>query len=98
MVSVKIYKPAKSAMSSGRGKTKKWVMIFDRENAQYIEPVMQWTGTTSTLPEVKLTFQSQDEAIDFAKKHNWEYTLIQPHEKVIKPKSYVDNFTGNIRK
>ena len=93
MTSVKIYRPAKNAMQSGRAKTKRWVMIYESVKAQYTEPIMNWPASTSTLPEVKMTFATKEEAIEFAKKQNWSYTLVLPHDRKIPPKSYVSNFT-----
>lgn len=96
MTAVKIYKPAKTAMSSGRAKTKRWVLVFDRENCQYTEPVMQWTGATSTQSQIRLFFETKEEAVAFAKRHRWVYHLIEPHTRVIKPKDYTENFTRRV--
>ncbi len=92
MISVKIYKPAKSAMQSGRGNTLNWVLRYDRENSQYVEPIMQWTASTSTKSQVRLLFPTKEEAISFAEKNGWKYVVTEPHTKQIKPKSYTDNF------
>lgn len=92
MISVKIYKPAKTAMSSGRGNARNWILQYEREKSQYIEPVMQWTASTSTRQEVKLLFPTKEEAIAFADKNGWKYTLFEPHAKYVKPSNYTDNF------
>jgi hypothetical protein len=92
MITVKIYKPAKTATQSGRGNTQNWVLQYENENSQYIEPVMQWTASTSTKSQVKIPFVSKEEAIMFAEKNGWKYILQEPHKKIIKPKSYTDNF------
>lgn len=94
MTSVKIYKPAKTAMSSGRCKTCKWLIEMEAGNTQYVEPVMQWTASTTTQNQIKLVFESKEQAIQFATKNNWDYKVIEPHTKKILPKSYTDNFTS----
>lgn len=98
MINVKIYKPAKNAMQSGRGNTLNWVLERNNGGSQYIEPVMQWTASNNTSKQVRLTFGSKEEAISFAEKNGWECTVIEPHTRTIRPKSYTDNFTKSIRK
>lgn len=83
-------------MSSGRVKTKRWLMIFEKENSQYVEPVMQWTAGNSTLNQVRLFFQTKEEAIAHAQKNGWEFHVIEPKEPKITPKSYTNNFTRPI--
>ena len=92
MVHVRIYQPAKTAMQSGRAKTKSWVLEYERDEPQFIEPVMHWTGTTTTKPQVKLKFATQQDAVNFAKRHGWSYYIEEPHSKKFQPKSYADNF------
>src|SRR5689334_14368578 len=43
---VVIYKPAKSAMTSGRAGTKQWLLEYEPQSAPFIEPLMGWTGST----------------------------------------------------
>jgi hypothetical protein len=93
MIKVKIYKPAKNAMQSGRANTLNWIMERNNGNAQYIEPVMQWTASNNTGKQIRLTFETKEDAVNFAEKNGWHYTLIEPHTRTIKPKSYTgDHF------
>ncbi|MBP6985588.1 MAG: ETC complex I subunit [Alphaproteobacteria bacterium] len=92
MTRVKIYQPAKTAMSSGKGNTKNWVLESDNGNSQYIEPIMQWTATTSTIKQIKLFFPTKEQAIQFAENKSWSYHVMEPKTKKIIPKSYTDNF------
>ena len=92
MITVRIFKPAKTAMSSGRGNTQKWILQYEAANSQYIEPVMQWTASNTTQSQVSLKFETKEEAIAFAEKNNWKYDIQEPKQKIIKPKSYTDNF------
>jgi hypothetical protein len=92
MINVKIYQPAKTAMQSGRANTQNWVLQYDSEKSQYVEPIMQWTASNSTTPQVTIPFSSKEDAISFADKNGWKYTVVEPHKTVIKPKSYTDNF------
>ena len=40
---VRIYQPAKSAMQSGRGNAKKWLMEYEPTARRSVDPLMGWT-------------------------------------------------------
>ncbi|MDJ0607816.1 MAG: ETC complex I subunit [Kiloniellales bacterium] len=89
---VRIYQPPKTAMQSGQGNTKKWVMEFEPESARRVEPLMGWTSSRDTKGQVRLRFDTADEAVAYARKHGLMYTLERPHERKHRPKAYADNF------
>ena len=89
---VRIYKPAKTAMQSGRGNTKAWVLEPEPDGAREADPLMGWIGSADTNRQVVLHFASQEEAIAHAKKRGLDYVLLSPHESKLRPKSYADNF------
>jgi len=92
MDKVKIYKPAKNAMQSGKGNIKKWVLEFAKEDTRYIEPIMGWTGNSDTKRQLKLKFDSKEEAVNYAKRNKLEYKVIEPKQPKMIIKSYSDNF------
>ena len=77
----KIYKPAKTSMQSGLGKTRKWVFEYQKQKDLIREPLMGWTGSQDTNEQVKLLFDDVDQAINYAKKNNIEYEVIPEIEK-----------------
>ena len=90
----KIYKPTKTSMQSGLGKTKKWVLEYIDESTS-INPLMGWESSTDTLGEVVLKFSSKEKAVEYAKKNSISYKLIEPKKKEFVIKSYADNFLKN---
>jgi len=92
MKKAKIYIPTKNAMQSGLGKNNKWILEFYTEN-KHSNPLMGWETSSDTLSEVKLEFLSKDSAINYAKKNNIYYDLIEPKKRKVMKKSYADNFT-----
>tara|TARA_A100001037_G_scaffold298899_1_gene323482 strand:+ start:19842 stop:20147 length:306 start_codon:yes stop_codon:yes gene_type:complete len=88
----KIYKPAKTSMQSGLGKTRKWVFEYQKQKDFIREPLMGWTGSQDTNEQVKLLFDDVDQAINYAKKNNIEYEVIPEIEKKYRSKLYSDNF------
>ena len=79
-------------MQSGLMKTKEWILEYIVHNEQ-TNPLMGWQSSSNNLSEDKMTFNSKDDAIDYAKKNKINYELIEPKERNIVKKSYADNFT-----
>ena len=91
---VRIFKPAKTAMQSGVGKTREW--LLESEPApKFVDPLMGWTGSRDTMQQVQLWFPTLDEAKAHAEKNGWQYTVEMPHSRHIRPKAYADNFAFN---
>ena len=91
MKKAKIYIPTKTAMQSGRGKLKKWVLEFDTKDPS-INPLMGWETSADTLEEVVLKFPTREKAIEYAEANNISYRVIEPKKKEYVIKSYADNF------
>ena len=94
MKKARIYIPAKTAMQSGRGKLKKWVLEFDTKDTS-INPLMGWESSTDTLEEVVLRFSSKEKAIEYAESNDISYKVIEPKKREFVIKSYADNFLKN---
>ena len=94
MKKARIYIPTKTAMQSGMGKIKKWILDFETKDT-FVNPLMGWESSDDTLSEVKLEFSSKEKAIEFAKKNNIDFHVIEPKKKDFIIKSYADNFTKN---
>jgi hypothetical protein len=90
--SVRIYKPTKTAMQSGRANTTRWLLEHDPADAQEADPLMGWAGSSDTDRQVKLWFATKEEAVAFATQKGFAYRVEEPHDRTIKPKSYADNF------
>ena len=87
----KIYKPSKTAMQSAQGNARNWLLEFDTLSTG-ISPLMGWESSRDTMSEVKLEFFTKDQAINYAKKNNIDYYIIEPQKRKIIKKSYSDNF------
>ena len=94
MKKAKIYKPTKTAMQSGKRNSKNWILEFDSLNTG-INPLTGWISSKDTMSEVKLEFSTKDKAINYAKKNNIDYDIIEPQKRKIIKKSYSDNFLKN---
>ena len=91
MKKAKIYKPSKTAMQSGTKKFDKWIIEFITEDTG-INPLMGWETSKDTMSEVKLEFQTKDQAISYAKANHIDFYIVEPQKRKIIKKSYTDNF------
>ena len=91
MKKAKIYIPSKTAMQSGRGKSKKWVLKFQTKENR-VNPLMGWESGEDTMGEVVLEFLSKEKAIEYAKNNNILYEVVEPKKSDFIIKSYEDNF------
>ena len=81
-------------MQSGDRNTKNWLLEFDTLNTG-INPLMGWETSNDTMSEVKLEFSTKEQAINFAKKNDIMYYIVEPQKRKIIKKSYSDNFLKN---
>lgn len=88
----RIYRPSRSTMSSGRAKTKKWVLEYELISKRQPEPLMGWVSSEDTLNQVQIFFETKDEAIRFAEKKGLEYECLVDQDRSIPPKNYAQNF------
>ena len=88
----RIYKPAKNAMQSGKAKSRDWVLDFEPASARVSDPLMGWTVTGDMDGQVRLAFDTSEEAVAYAQKHGIAFELVTPKatKKIIK--AYADNF------
>ena len=91
MKKAKIYKPNKTAMQSGLGKTNKWILEFEVDDPTK-NPLMGWESSSDTYSELKLEFSSKELAISYAKKKKINFELIETKKRKVVKKSYADNF------
>lgn len=95
MPRARIYRPAKTAMQSGKAKTGKWVLEFEPTDAISPDALMGWAGSADTRQQVKIRFDSMDEATAFARANAIDADVIKPHEAKVIKKAYSDRFAFN---
>lgn len=82
-------------MQSGLAKTQQWVLEYETISPRKAEPLMGWTSSEDTLNQVRLKFDTQEEAVSFAEGKGWDYSLCKAKEKKMRPRNYGQNFTYN---
>jgi hypothetical protein len=95
----RIYRPAKTAMSSGMAKTHQWVLEYAPASAREIDPLMGWTSSDDTQAQVKLRFDSKEAALDYAADHGIDAIVMEPKSRKpnLRPMGYGENFATSRR-
>jgi len=88
----RIYQPAKTSMQSGVARTKFWVLEYDAQSPQFVEPLMGWTGSSDMNSQIRLEFPTRAEAVAYAQRHKIDCDVSEPQKRTPKPKAYSDNF------
>jgi hypothetical protein len=91
-MTARIYKPAKTAMQSGLARTKEWVLEYEPASPREIDPLMGWTSSADTRAQIRLEFDTSEEAIAYAERNGIPYRLEEPNPRAVVRKSYADNF------
>lgn len=91
-MTARIYKPPKTAMQSGQAGTKDWLLEFEPEEPRTVEPLMGWTSSGDMKQQVKLTFESKEDAIAYCERYGIAYQLFESEPVKRRIMSYSDNF------
>lgn len=95
----RIFRPARTAMSSGTANTKVWVLEFAPASARDVDPLMGWTSSDDTQSQVRLRFSSKEAALEYASDNNIDATVTEPktRKQNIRAGGYGENFATGRR-
>ncbi|MGL4395102.1 MAG: ETC complex I subunit [Hyphomicrobium sp.] len=91
-MTARIYKPAKTAMQSGQARTREWLLEFEPQAPRVVDPLMGWTGSSDAAAQVRLEFDTREEAIAYATRNGIAYVVSEPKPRQWIKKSYSENF------
>ena len=93
----RIYKPAKTAMQSGTARTKAWVLEYEPEQPRVVEPLMGWTSSADMKQQIRLNFDSKEEAVAYCERHGIPFVVREPKQPARRVIAYADNFAFSRR-
>ncbi|MGB6538253.1 MAG: ETC complex I subunit [Xanthobacteraceae bacterium] len=96
-MTARIYKPARTAMQSGTAKTKEWVLDYEPEQPPTVEPLMGWTSSGDMKQQLRLRFESQEEATAYCEREGIAYQVFESKPPRRARISYSDNFAAGRR-
>jgi hypothetical protein len=68
------------------------VLDFEQASPKGVEPLMGWTSSADTRQQVRLHFDSKEEAIAYCEKNGLPYRVIEPNPPKRLIQAYADNF------
>ena len=99
MMTARIFRPAKSAMSSGQAKTREWVLEYVNDTAREVDPLMGWTSSSDTQAQIRMRFATKEAALEYAKDNGIDAVVVDPKPRKpnVRPGGYGENFATNRR-
>ncbi len=91
-MTARIYKPARTAMQSGTGNAKEWVLDYEPEQPRTVEPLMGWTSSGDMKQELRLHFDTKEEAVAYCQREGIPYQVFEAKPAVRQRIAYADNF------
>ena len=91
-MSARIFSPSKTAMQSGKAKTGFWMLEFDPEQPRKIDPLMGYTTSGDMKSQIRLTFETKEEAVAYATRNGIEFRVQEPKDARRRQISYAENF------
>ena len=79
-------------MQSGAANTKRWLLVYEPAEPRTVEPLMGWTSSADMRQQLKLRFDTREEAVAYAERHDIPYQVFEPKEPERRKISYSDNF------
>ena len=79
-------------MQSGNAAAGKWVLEYEPEIRPAADPLMGYTSQADMRRQVRLEFETAEEAVAYAERNHIPYLVAEAKEPVRKKISYSDNF------
>lgn len=80
-------------MQSGKANTRYWVLEFEPASSRRPDPLMGWTVTADMGGEVRLFFDTREEAVAWADRYGIAFELLPESKDAVKIRAYADNFS-----
>jgi len=92
MTVARIVEADRKATQSGKFGTGRWLLEFERQEAQRPDPLTGWNGSGDTRTQVRLSFKTKDDAIAYAEKQGFDVHVVPAAPVSLKLQAYADNF------
>ncbi|MEI8397270.1 MAG: ETC complex I subunit [Rhodospirillaceae bacterium] len=91
-MTARIYQPSRATTQSGLGRTHYWVLEYEPATPRAPEALMGWISSADSLNQVRMRFDSREDAVGFAERNGIAYATQDAAVRRIRPKSYTDRF------
>ena len=92
MTIARIIEEQRKTTQSGKAKAGRWTLEFERTEAQRADPLTGWAGSGDTKTQVRLSFETKEDALAYAACNGLETHLVPAGPVKLKIQAYADNF------
>ena len=92
MANARISQLDRRTTQSGKANAGLWLLEFERHEAQRPDPLTGWNGSGDTKTQVRINFDSREDAIAYAERNGLTYHLVPATPVKLKLQAYADNF------
>ncbi len=92
MTIARIIEEQRKTTQSGKAKAGRWSLEFERTEAQRPDPLTGWAGSGDTKTQVRLVFDSKEDALAYAARNGLETHVVPAGPVKFKIQAYADNF------
>ena len=92
MTVARIIEEQRKTTQSGKAQDGRWTLEFERQQPQRPDPLTGWNGSGDTKTQVRLRFNSKDEALAYARRKGFDVHIVPSPPLSLKIQAYADNF------
>jgi len=92
MTTARIIEQQRGTTQSGKAKAGRWTLEIERTQALKPDPLTGWAGSGDTETQLRLSFDSKDEALAYARSKGLEVHIVPAAPVGLKLQAYADNF------
>ena len=92
MTTARIIETQRRTTQSGKARDGCWTLEFEREQPLRPDPLTGWAGSGDTNTQVRLGFETRDEAVAYATSKGFDIHLVPAPPVALKLQAYADNF------
>ena len=92
MTTARIIEEQRKTTQSGKAKAGRWTLEIERTEALQPDPLTGWAGSGDTETQLRLTFDSKDQALAYARSKGFDVHVIPAQPVTLKLQAYADNF------
>ncbi len=92
MITARIIEVQRRTTQSGKARDGSWTLEFERVEPLRADPLTGWAGSGDTKTQVRLSFDTKEEAIAYATRKGFDIHLVPAPPVALKLQAYADNF------
>lgn len=92
MTVARIIEEQRKTTQSGKARVGRWTLEFERTEGQRPDPLTGWAGSGDTKTQVRIVFDTKEEAVAFAQRKGLDVHLVPAPPVKLKLQAYADNF------